>query len=237
MLGAYQNVRSWKMLLSREQLAKMIDHSLLHPSLTTEYIEKGCAEAMKYQFAAMVVNPAHIVITARALRGSPVKVCSVISFPFGLSPPEVKAQEAKAVLGEGAQEIDMVMNFSALRSGHPDIVQSDIKAVVNEARRFSKGIIVKVILENCYLSEEQKKQACTLAAQAGADYVKTSTGFGTGGATVEDVRLMRKTVGKELGVKAAGGIRTLEQALAMIEAGANRIGTSAGVSIIEALKS
>jgi deoxyribose-phosphate aldolase len=223
--------------LSREQLAKMIDHSLLHPSLTTGDIEKGCAEAMRYRFAAMVVNPAHISITARALQGSPVKVCSVISFPFGLSPPEVKAQEAKAVLGVGAQEIDMVINFSALRSGHPDIVQSDIKAVVSEARRFPKDIIVKVILENCYLSEEQKKQACILAAQAGADYVKTSTGFGTGGATVEDVRLMRKTVGKELGVKAAGGIRTLEQALAMIEAGANRIGTSAGVSIIEALKS
>jgi deoxyribose-phosphate aldolase len=225
------------MLLSREQLAKMIDHSLLHPSLTTEDIEKGCAEAIKYRFAAVVVNPAHILVIARTLQGSPVKVCSVISFPFGLSPPEVKAQEAKTVLGEGAREIDMVMNFSALRSGHPDIVQNDIRAVVNEAKGFSKDVIVKVILENCYLSEEQKKQACTLAAQAGADYVKTSTGFGTSGATVEDVRLMRKTVGKELSVKAAGGIRTLDQALAMIEAGANRIGTSASVSIIEALKS
>jgi deoxyribose-phosphate aldolase len=225
------------MLLSREQLAKMIDHSLLHPSLTTEDIEKGCAEAIKYRFAAVVVNPAHIPVIARTLQASPVKVCSVISFPFGLSPPEVKAQEAKTVLGEGAREIDMVMNFSALRSGHPDIVQNDIGAVVNEAKGFSKDVIVKVILENCYLSEEQKKQACTLAAQAGADYVKTSTGFGTSGATVEDVRLMRKTVGKELSVKAAGGIRTLDQALAMIEAGANRIGTSASVSIIEALKS
>jgi len=225
------------MLPSKEQLAKMIDHSLLHPSITIQDIERGCAEALKYQFAAVVVNPVHIPIIARALRGSSVKICSVISFPFGLSPSEVKAYEAKTVLGEGAQEIDMVMNFSALRSGHPDIVQNDISAVVKEAKRFSKDVIVKVILENCYLSEEQKKQACTLAVQAGADYVKTSTGFGTGGAIVEDVRLMRKSVGKELGVKAAGGIRTLDQALAMIEAGANRIGTSAGVSIVEALKS
>jgi deoxyribose-phosphate aldolase len=225
------------MLPSKEQLAKMIDHSLLHPSVTIQDIEKGCAEALKYRFAAVVVNPTHVPVIARALRGSPVKVCSVISFPFGLSPSEVKAYETKAVLGEGAQEIDMVMNFSALRSGHPDIVQNDISEVVKEAKGFSKDVIVKVIFENCYLSEEQKKQACTLAAQAGADYVKTSTGFGTGGATVEDVRLMRSTVGKELGVKAAGGIRTLDQALAMMEAGANRIGTSAGVSIVEALKS
>ena len=215
----------------------MIDHSLLHPSLTTEELEKGCAEAMKYQFAAVVVNPSHIPVVARNLQGSPVKVCSVISFPFGLSPPEVKAHEAKVVIGEGAREIDMVMNFSALRSGHLDNVQNDIRAVVREAKRFSRDIIVKVILENCYLTEKQKRQACTLAAKAGADYVKTSTGFGKSGATVEDVRLMRETVGKELSVKAAGGIRTLDQALAMIEAGANRIGTSASVSIIEALKS
>jgi deoxyribose-phosphate aldolase len=213
----------------------MIDHSLLHPSLTSEDIRKGCAEGLKYGFAAVVVNPVHVPIVAKVLRGSPVKVCSVLSFPFGLSPSAVKAHEANAVLAEGAQEIDMVMNFSALRSGEPDIVRNDIMAVVGEAKRFSKDVVVKVILENCYLSEEQKIQACALAAEAGADYVKTSTGFGAGGATVEDVRLMRKAVGQNFGVKAAGGIRTLDQALGMVEAGANRIGTSAGVSIVESL--
>lgn len=224
-------------MVSIEQLTRMIDHSLLNPSMTAEDIRKGCAEGLRKGFVAVVVNPAHIPIAAKVLQGSPVKVCSVLSFPFGLSPSEVKAHEARAVLAEGAQEIDMVMNFSALRSGHADIVQNDIRAVVSEAKRFSNSVIVKVILENCYLTDEQKRQACRLAAEAGADYVKTSTGFGTGGATVEDVRLMRKTVGEKLGVKAAGGIRTLDQALAMIEAGANRIGTSASVSIVEALSS
>ena len=224
-------------LISKGQLAKMIDHSLLHPSLTSEDIRKGCAEGLKYGFAAVVVNPVHIPIAAKVLQGSPVKVCSVLSFPFGLSPTAVKVHEANAVLAEGAQEIDMVMNFGALRSGEPDIVREDIMAVVGEAKQFSKSVVVKVILENCYLSKEQKIQACTLAAEAGADYVKTSTGFGKGGATVEDVRLMRKTVGQNLGVKAAGGIRTLDQALAMVAAGANRIGASASVSIVESLDS
>jgi deoxyribose-phosphate aldolase len=223
--------------MSREQLAKMIDHSLLQPSLTTEDIRKGCAEALKHSFAAVVVNPAHIPIASRTLHGSSVKVCSVISFPFGLSLAQVKAHETRAVLADGAQEIDMVMNFSALRSGHVDTVRGDIRAVVEEAKRFSKGVVVKVILENCYLTEEQKKQACTLVSEAGADFVKTSTGFGSGGATADDVRLMRKVVGQKLGVKAAGGIRNLDQALQMVEAGASRIGTSASVAIVEALQS
>jgi deoxyribose-phosphate aldolase len=223
-------------LVSRDQLARMIDHSLLHPSLIAEDIRKGCAEGLTHKFAAIVVNPAHVPVAAKALQGSPVKVCSVLSFPFGLSPSEVKASEARAVLAEGAQEIDMVMNFSALRSGYADMVQDDIRTVVREAKRFSNGVIVKVILENCYLSDEQKKQACKITAEAGADFVKTSTGFGTGGATIEDVRLMRKIVGENLGVKAAGGIKTLDQALAMIEAGANRIGTSASVSIMEEIR-
>jgi deoxyribose-phosphate aldolase len=213
----------------------MIDHSLLNPSLTSEDIVKGCVEGLKYGFAAVVVNPAHIPIAARVLHGSSVKVCSVLSFPFGLSPSEVKANEARMVLAEGAQELDMVMNFSALRSGDMATVSSDIRAVVKEGKAFAKGVIVKVILENCYLSDEQKVQACKLAAEAGADYVKTSTGFGKGGATIEDVRLMRSTVGEKLGVKAAGGIRTLDQALAMIQAGANRIGTSASAAIVDAV--
>jgi deoxyribose-phosphate aldolase len=224
-------------MLTRRQLARMIDHSLLNPSLTREDIRKGCTEGLKHEFAAVVVNPVHISIVSKILQGSSVKACSVLSFPFGLSPSAVKAQEAEFVVSNGAQEIDMVMNYGALRSGEPNVVRNDIMAVVRVAKQFSKGVIVKVILENCYLSEDQKVEACELAAKAGADFVKTSTGFGAGGAAVEDVRLMRKTVGQNLGVKAAGGIRTLEQALGMVDAGANRIGTSAGVSILESLDS
>lgn len=166
-----------------------------------------------------------------------MKVCSVLSFPFGLSTPDAKASEARCVLALGAQELDMVMNFSALRSGDADLVLRDIRAVVDQAKRFSKTVVVKVILENCYLSDEQKKLACILAVKGEADYVKTSTGFGAGGAAVQDVRLMRATVGPKFGVKAAGGIKTLDQALTMIEAGANRIGTSSSVSIIESMRS
>jgi deoxyribose-phosphate aldolase len=160
----------------------------------------------------------------------------VVSFPFGLSTTEAKVHEARTVLGQGAEEIDMVMNFSALRSGNADAVMTDMKSVVDEAKRALSNAVVKVILENCYLTEAEKIQGCQLAVRAGADYVKTSTGFGKGGATVDDVKLMRKTVGPEVGVKAAGGIRTLEQTLAMIEAGANRIGTSSSVSILESLR-
>jgi len=223
-------------LVSREQLAKMIDHSLLNPSVTNDDVKRGCQEALRYGFAAVVVNPTHVPIVARELKHSPVKVCSVISFPFGLSTTEVKIHEARTALIDGAQEIDMVMNFSALKSGHSELVLSDINGVVQEARRASGNVIVKVILENCYLTENEKRQACQLTVRAGADYVKTSTGFGKSGATIEDVRLMREVVGPKFGVKAAGGIRTVEQALKMIETGANRIGASASVSIVESLK-
>jgi deoxyribose-phosphate aldolase len=204
--------------------------------LTSDDVKKGCREAVECKFAAVVVNPAHIPIVVKALNGSQVRACSVISFPFGLSTPDAKAYETRAVLAQRAAEVDMVMNFSALRSGHPDLVLDDIRAVVANAKRYAEGAVVKVILENCYLSDDQKRQACSLAKQAGADFVKTSTGFGAGGATVEDVRLMRETVGPDFGVKAAGSIRTLEQALGMIEAGANRIGTSSGVSILQSFK-
>ena len=223
-------------MTSREQLAMMIDHTLLHPNLTADEIRRGCQDAIEFGFAAVVVNPAHVPVTARALKGSPVKACSVVSFPFGLSTTEAKVLETRKALAEGAEEIDMVMNFSALRSGQTELVLNDIEGVVDEAERTSKRIVVKVILENCYLSQAEKERACQLVVKAGADFVKTSTGFGKSGATVEDVQLMRKTVGPKFGVKAAGGIRTLEQALQMIEAGADRIGTSASVSIIESLK-
>lgn len=223
-------------MISREQLAKMIDHSLLNPSVTDEDIKKGCGEALKYGFAAVVVNPSHVPIVTRELKSSTVKVCSVISFPFGLSTTADKIHETRTALEQGADEIDMVMNFSALKSGHSELVLNDIKGVVQEARRTQRSVIVKVILENCYLTQNEKREACRLTLQAGADFVKTSTGFGKSGASVEDVRLMREVVGPKFGVKAAGGIRTLEQALQMFDAGANRIGASASVFIIESLK-
>ena len=225
-----------KHLISREQLAKMIDHSLLNPSVTDAEVVKACQEARQYHFAAVVVNPSHIPIVARELKNSAVKVCSVISFPFGLSTTAAKIHEARTALEQGADELDMVMNFSALKSGQEEFVLNDIRGVVEEAKRRKGKAVVKVILENCYLTENEKREACRLVVQAGADYVKTSTGFGKGGATVDDVRLMREIVGPKFGVKAAGGIRTVEQALQMIEAGANRIGASASVSIVENLK-
>lgn len=232
----WQKQREYRNLISREQLAKMIDHSLLNPSVTDEDIKKGCQEALQYGFAAVVVNPSHVPIVTRELKSSTVKVCSVISFPFGLSTTSGKIHETRTALEQGADEIDVVMNFSALKSGHSELVLNDIKGVVQEARRTQRSVIVKVILENCYLTEDEKREACRLTLQAGADFVKTSTGFGKSGASVEDVRLMREVVGPKFGVKAAGGIRTLEQALQMFDAGANRIGASASVSIIESLK-
>lgn len=215
----------------------MIDHTRLQPNAPSDEIRRLCGEAVEYGFAAVVVNPAHVGFAASEVRGSPVKVCSVISFPFGLSATSTKVHEAKNALAEGAREIDMVMNFSALLWGHTELALSDIKAVVDCVKSFSQDVVVKVIVENCYLTDDEKKRACRLAVEGGADFVKTSTGFGTGGANVEDVRLMRSTVGPKFGVKAAGGVRTLEQALAMIEAGANRIGTSSGVSIVQSLRS
>ena len=223
-------------MISREQLAKMIDHSYLNPSLTGDDVRKGCREALEYGFAAMVVNPGHVRIVSQELNNSAVKTCSVISFPFGLSTTTDKIHETRTALENGANEIDMVMNFSALKSGNSALVLDDVKMVVQEARRTVSNVIVKVILENCYLTENEKKQACQLTVRAGADYVKTSTGFGKSGATIEDVRLMREVVGPKFGVKAAGGTRTVEQALQMIETGANRIGASASVSIVESLK-
>jgi deoxyribose-phosphate aldolase len=220
---------------SREEFAQMIDHSLLRPSLTADDIKRGCQEAVSHGFAAVVVNPAQVDIAVEAVRRSSVKVCSVISFPFGLSTTDAKVYETRTVLAKEAQEIDMVMNYSALRSSLNEVVLKDMKDVVDEARNMSSGTVVKVILENCYLSNDEKVRACILAVKAGADFVKTSTGFGPSGATVDDVKLMRNTVGLKVGVKAAGGIRTLDEAVRMIDAGANRIGTSASVSIIQSL--
>lgn len=220
-------------MISRTKLAGMIDHSVLRPDSTEEDVKNGCKLAVDLGLAAVVVNPTHVPIVATSLKGSCVKTCSVVSFPFGLSTKEVKLAETRNVLAQGAEEIDMVMNFSALRSHREDYVLNEITSVVELSKTQAKKVVVKVILETCYLNEAEKKKACLLATEGGADFVKTSTGFGPAGATVNDVHLMREAVGLRLGVKAAGGIRTIEEALEMVNAGASRIGTSSSLSILE----
>ena len=217
--------------LTREELASYIDHTLLKPEASREQIRAVCEEAKQYHFASVCVNPCWVPLIAEELKGSGVSVCCVIGFPLGASLSSVKAFEAREAVAAGAQEIDMVINIGAIKSGGWELVREDI-AAVNAAKGTAK---LKVIIETCLLTDEEKVRVCQIAKEAGADFVKTSTGFSTGGATVHDVELMRRTVGPEMGVKASGGIRTLADALAMIEAGASRLGASAGVKIIEAL--
>ena len=217
--------------LTREELASYIDHTLLKPEASREQIRAVCNEAKQYHFASVCVNSCWVPLIAEELKGSGVSVCCVIGFPLGASLSSVKAFEAREAVAAGAQEIDMVINVGAVKSGGWELVKEDIVAV-NAAKGTAK---LKVIIETCLLTDEEKVRVCQIAKEAGADFVKTSTGFSTGGATVHDVELMRRTVGPEMGVKASGGIRTLEDALAMIEAGASRLGASAGVKIIEAL--
>ncbi|AIU69222.1 deoxyribose-phosphate aldolase [Thermococcus eurythermalis] len=219
--------------MNAREIARYIDHTNLKPYATKEDIIKLCDEAIQYGFYAVCVNPYRVKLAKDYLsgKGADVRVASVIGFPLGATPTEVKVFEAKKALDDGADELDMVINIGALKDGDYEYVKRDIEEVVKVAHE--KGAKVKVIIETCYLTDEEKVKACELAKEAGADFVKTSTGFGSGGATVEDVRLMRKVVGPEMGVKASGGIRTYEQAVAMIEAGANRIGTSSGVKIVE----
>ena len=219
------------MKISRNQLAKIIDHTLVKPTATKDAVVKLCSEAEKYGFGCVCVNSAYVSLAAQMLKGTDVKVCSTVGFPFGAALAEVKAFEAKRAVENGASEIDMVMNIGALKSGNYEKVKEDIKAVV-DVKHSHDNVIVKVIIETGYLTDEEKRKACKLAKEAGADFVKTSTGL-AGGATVKDVRLMHETVGEDMGVKAAGGIRNFEQASAMIEAGADRIGTSTAVAVIE----
>ncbi|MEK9198759.1 deoxyribose-phosphate aldolase [Ureibacillus sp. 179-F W5.1 NHS] len=214
-----------------QNYASMIDHTLLKAETTKNQIEKLCEEAKKYEFASVCVNPTWVHYSAQLLSGTNVKVCTVIGFPLGATTSEVKAFETKNAIENGAQEIDMVINIGALKDGNYNLVRDDIKAVVDAAN----GTLVKVIIESCLLTDEEKMKACELSVEAGADFVKTSTGFSTGGATVEDVALMRKTVGPEIGVKASGGVRSLEDMQKMIEAGATRIGASSGVAIMNGL--
>jgi deoxyribose-phosphate aldolase len=211
-------------------MASMIDHTLLKAQATEDQFRQLCAEARQFSFATVCVNPAWVPLCVQLLRGSPVKVCTVIGFPLGATLPDVKAFESQRCVALGAAEVDMVINIGALKSQQYDVVQADIAAVVNAAHAL--GGIVKVIIEAAYLIDEEKVKACALSKAAGAEYVKTSTGFGPSGATVEDVALMRRAVGPAMGVKAAGGIKTAADAWAMIGAGATRIGTSAGVKII-----
>ncbi|NQP29233.1 deoxyribose-phosphate aldolase [Streptococcus suis] len=210
------------------KLNKYIDHTILKPETTQEQVEKILAEAKEYDFASVCVNPTWVALAAESLKDSDVKVCTVIGFPLGANTPAVKAFETKDAISNGADEIDMVINIGALKIGNYDLVLEDIKAVVAA----SGDKLVKVIIEACLLTDAEKVKACQLSQEAGADYVKTSTGFSTGGATVADVALMRKTVGPDMGVKASGGARSYEDAIAFIEAGASRIGASSGVAIM-----
>jgi deoxyribose-phosphate aldolase len=213
-------------------IASMIDHTMLKPEATEAEIRKLCAEAKKYGFASVCVNPYWVPVVANELSGTPVKVCTVIGFPLGANATEIKRAETESAIRAGAQEIDMVINVGALKGGDYDTVKRDVQAVVEVSHR--GGAIVKVILETALLDDNEKAIACTLCKLAGADFVKTSTGFSKGGATAHDVALMRNAVGAELGVKASGGIRTLDDFRAMAAAGASRIGASASVKIVEA---
>lgn len=213
------------------EIASKIDHTLLRPGAVRDEILQVCREARDYCFASVCVNPFWTATVAQALQGSSVKVCTVVGFPLGANLTMTKVAEAHGVLDAGATELDMVQNVGALCDGNRDFVLNDIRAVVTAAH--GGGAIVKVILETALLNDDQKRLACQIAQQAGADFVKTSTGFGPGGATAADIELMRATVGPTMGVKASGGIRTLDDALKMIAAGATRIGASASVSIAQ----
>ena len=211
-------------------LARMIEHTLLKPETTTHEIEKLCEEAKQYCFMSVCINPSYIKLCARILNNTDVIVCTVVGFPLGATSSAAKVFEAEQAIKDGACEIDMVMNIGMLKSGDYEYVQQDIAAVVNAAHRY--GALVKVIIETCLLTDEEKVKACMLVKQAGADFVKTSTGFAKGGATISDIILMRKVVGPEFGIKASGGISSREQVLALIANGANRIGSSASVRIV-----
>lgn len=217
--------------MNREEIARLIDHTLLKPEATPAQVAQLCDEARRYAFAAVCLNPVYVKLAAEKLEGSGVKVCAVVGFPLGATTTASKVCEARQALADGASEIDMVLHVGALKASEHEAVQEDIAAVA--AVCHEGGALLKVIIEAVLLSDEEKVVACQLAQAAGADFVKTSTGFAGGGATIEDVRLMRRTVGPTMGVKAAGGIRSYADVLAMVEAGANRIGASAGMRIVE----
>ncbi len=222
--------------MENKEIAAMIDHTQLGACATQNDIEKLCGEAKKYGFASVCVNPFFVPLASELLRGTDVKVCTVIGFPLGAVSVDDKAGQASIAVDEGADEIDMVINLGLAKEHNWEELEEEIEIVTAASKEFegaNRTITVKVILETCYLTDDEIVEACKCAKNAGADFVKTSTGFGTGGATVHAVEIMRKTVGSEMGVKASGGIRTKEDALAMIKAGANRLGCSAGVEIVK----
>ncbi len=210
------------------KLNKFIDHTLLKQDAKPEQVVKLCAEARQYDFMSVCINPAYVPLAAHELKGSDVKVCTVVGFPLGMNLPETKAQEAALVIKMGATEVDMVINVGKLKAGEVKYVEDEIRLV----KHACGDILLKVIIETCLLTDDEKVKACLAAKAAGAEFVKTSTGFSTGGATVHDIALMRKTVGSKMGVKASGGVHDKAEALAMIEAGATRIGASSGVKIV-----
>ncbi|MES9682656.1 deoxyribose-phosphate aldolase [Bacillus sp. AFS001701] len=210
--------------------AKLVDHTLLRADAKREEIAKLAEEAKEFSFASVCINPTWVSYASELLKDSSVKVCTVIGFPLGANTPEVKAFETTNAIENGAEEVDMVINISALKEKNDELVERDVRAVVEAAKGKA---LVKVIIETCLLTDEEKVRACELSVKAGADFVKTSTGFSTGGATVEDVTLMRKTVGENVGVKASGGVRNLKDVENVVAAGANRIGTSSGVKIVQ----
>ncbi|MGG3563811.1 deoxyribose-phosphate aldolase [Neobacillus rhizosphaerae] len=218
--------------MATTNVAAMIDHTLLKPEATKEQIEKLCQEALENKFFSVCVNPVWVRTSKELVKNSGVKVCTVIGFPLGASTSETKAFETRNAIENGADEVDMVINIGALKNQNDTLVESDIRAVVEAAKGKA---LTKVIIETSLLTKEEKIRACELSVKAGADYVKTSTGFSTGGATFEDIALMRKTVGPGIGVKASGGVRSTEDAQKMIEAGATRIGASSSVDIINGL--
>ncbi len=220
--------------MKRTTLAQMIDHTQLKPEATPAQIRKLCAEARDHGFGAVCINPSYVPLAGEALKGSDVEVCTVIGFPLGATTTAAKICEAEVAIAQGATELDMVLPIGRLKAGDHAVVENDIRALA--ALCHAHGALLKVIIEAFLLTDDEKVTACTLAQRAGADFVKTSTGFAGGGATVEDVKLMRETVGPELGVKAAGGIHTYDEAIAMIEAGATRIGASRGITIIQGAK-
>ncbi len=216
---------------NKANIAKTIDHTVLKATATAEQIRELCAEARAHRFASVCVNPRWVSLAAKELSGSEVITCAVIGFPLGANASEIKAEEARLAVKQGAQEVDMVIDLGSMKAGDHKAVEDDIRAVVKAAGKAT----VKVIIETCYLSDDEKRIACEIAKKAGAHFVKTSTGFGSGGATIEDVKLMRKDVGDSMKVKASGGIRSYHDAISMLEAGADRLGSSSGVSIVAEL--
>ncbi|SLM17961.1 Deoxyribose-phosphate aldolase [uncultured spirochete] len=220
-------------MITIEELARSIEYTLLKPTVTKEMIELLCEEAKQYQFASVAVNPFWVSLCSKKLEGSEVAVCTGIGFPLGANTTEIKVVEAKRAVMQGAKEVDVVINIGKAKEGDWSVVREDIAAVVAAVK---PAAVVKIILEACYLTDDEKIMASKAALESGADYVKTSTGFGSGGATIDDIRLMKSVVGNRMKIKAAGGIRRLDDAMAFLEAGADRIGTSNGVSIVNEFK-